>query len=147
MGIIEFLRREYGNVYIVMENLDAGDVLRQSTKQAQAIHRQLEWVLLNKLRKGGLVPADVSKQIVFRDNKEKKEKEDKQFGIVLFLGATGTSRVCPNCEEKKMGYNKEEFNYLKFKKRKIKCQKCGYKFQADEVACINLAKKGFNFFR
>ncbi len=141
VGVMDFLRRKYNNVYFVLENLDLGEIKRQSQQRVQAIHRQLEWVLLNKLRKKGLVPSDISKQIIFRDN-----KKDKQFGPVLFLEKKKTSRVCPNCEAENMGgYSGKEFNKAKFQQRQIKCKKCGAKFHPDEIACMNLAKKGYNF--
>jgi len=139
-GVINFLRKKYKNSYIVFENLDIKTVQKQSTSQSQAIHRQLEWVLLNKLKKQELVPSDISKQIIFRD-----KKEAKQFGAVLFLSEKGTSKICPNCEEKNMGHNKRAFENNKFGKRIIKCKKCGAEFYADEIACINLAKNGFKF--
>jgi transposase len=142
VGILEFLRKKYDNVYFILENLNISDVARQSQQQAQAVHRQLEWLLLNKLRKKDLVPSDISKQIIFRE-----QKGDRQLGVVLFLKEERTSTLCPYCETERMGYSKEEFKNAKFQQRQIRCKKCGSSFHPDEIACINLAKKGFNFFR
>ncbi len=75
---------------------------RLGKKKQQSISREFPVALLRKLQKYELVPPKINRQFMLRELEHSNNLIKKmQLGIVHFIPASNTSRLCPVCMHKK----------------------------------------------
>ena len=127
--------------FILLEDLEKGDIKRHFDQCNENISRRLENALYNKFQILGLVPPHVKNIIQLREDfreiqkehsnkleKENKQKSDQQIlssqiGSIVFVDKENTSQKCPSCDEKIQPENK---NDLKYRQHRFICEKCGF---------------------
>ncbi len=128
IGVISFLQKKYPG-FVILEDLNVGDVDKHFKELYINISRRLEFSLFNKFQTLGLVPPHIKNLIEIREDLRKgrenelreeikketgkeelgKKQEKKitnkmknyseQFGAIIFVSKMGTSAECPYCEK------------------------------------------------
>jgi len=152
VGIIAFLFKQYPGI-INLENLSKDQIDHHFKGSGEDITCRLEWSLYKKFQKFGLVPPKLRQTVLLRKSEENKDGL-KQFGIINFVSAEGTSARCPHCDVSVSGKQREED---KFKQHCYICRNneknCGFTTtkprppldfikNSDDVAAYNIAKLG-----
>ena len=138
VGVICHLQKTYKG-FIILEDLNEGNVRRHFFDSNENISRRLENALYNKFQSLGLVPPHVKNIISLRENiraRQKKKSCDQikssQIGNIIFVDEKETSRNCPYCE----ALNKRrERNDEKFRQHRFICDFCDfdtYYFKSEE---------------